>query len=48
MNKGLVRGKNAGASCPFVETENPLMLCECVQTFKMAGEMPCRAVRVGV
>ena len=48
MNEGLVLGKNSGKVHPFAEPICPLMMCECVQPFKMAGEMPCSAVRVGV
>jgi hypothetical protein len=48
MNEGPVKGKNARVSCPFVEPENPLKICECLQTFKTALEMPFRAVWVGV
>ena len=48
MNDGPVRGKNSGRAHPFAEPVSPLMMCECVQTFNMAKEMPCRAVRAGV
>ncbi|MGD9033616.1 MAG: hypothetical protein PVJ69_08440 [Desulfobacteraceae bacterium] len=48
MKKGPVRGKNAVKAYPFAKPIRPLMTCECVQPFKMATEMPCSAVRVGV
>ncbi|MGD8984372.1 MAG: hypothetical protein PVI53_10125 [Desulfobacteraceae bacterium] len=48
MNVGPGRGKNAGKVHPFVESVCPLMMCERIQTFKIAMEMPFRAVRVGV
>jgi hypothetical protein len=48
MNIGPVREKNLWLSCAFMKPLTPLMTCECVQPFKMAMEMPFRAVRVGV
>ena len=48
MNVSPVNGKNPGVSCPFLEPENPLKTCDCLQTFKTALEMSFRAVWVGV
>ena len=48
MKKGPVRGKTSRKVHPFAEPICPLMMCECLQPFKMAWEMPCSAVRVGV
>lgn len=48
MNDGPVRGKNSDRAHPFAEPVSPLMMCECIQTFNTAREMPCRAVRAGV
>jgi len=48
MNVGPVRRKRSGKYYPFVESICPLTMCECFQTFKIAMEMPFRAVWVGV
>jgi hypothetical protein len=48
MIVGPVRGKNSEMPCPLVVPVSPLKMCECVQTFKTAIEVPFHAVWVGV